>query len=215
MAELSKIFKSNELYEAWRNEKQIPSNVLAVVLNEDGDGVDKVAFGTNDITGSYETYEVEKGTTPTGTINITENGEVDVTEYATANVNIPIPSLPPILSITVTDSNNKTTVSPVFDGMGNGMPIAQDIVAGGNYTFTVVAVGDVASRLTNLTIDAYIDWDGEPVNRQNFVGATVKSFTKDGVTYSSISKTITTYSGNCESFAIDFGDVRYTRWIAS
>lgn len=60
MAELSKIFKTNDLYEAWRNNKDIPSNVLAVVLNETGEDVEKVAFGTNDITGKYETYEVEK-----------------------------------------------------------------------------------------------------------------------------------------------------------
>lgn len=89
MAELSKIFKTNDLYEAWRNNKDIPSNVLAVVLNEDGNGVDKVVFGTNDISGQYKTYEVEKGIAPTGTINITENGEnIDVKQYATANVKI-------------------------------------------------------------------------------------------------------------------------------
>ena len=59
MAELSKIFKSNDLYEAWRDNKDIPSNVLAVVL-DDNNEVEKVAFGTNDITGEYTTYEVEK-----------------------------------------------------------------------------------------------------------------------------------------------------------
>ena len=58
MAELSKIFKSNDLYEAWRNDKDIPSNVLAVVLSEDGDTIDKVAFSTNDINGDFQTYEV-------------------------------------------------------------------------------------------------------------------------------------------------------------
>ena len=61
MAELSKIFKSNDLYEAWRDNKDIPSNVMAVVLDETGNDVEKVAFGTNNIDGQYKTYEVAKG----------------------------------------------------------------------------------------------------------------------------------------------------------
>ena len=63
MAELSKIFKTNDLYEAWRDNKDIPSNVLAVVLNETGEDIQKVALGTNNIDGQYKTYEVEKSTT--------------------------------------------------------------------------------------------------------------------------------------------------------
>lgn len=58
MAELSKIFKTNDLYEAWRDNKDIPSNVLAVVLNEECNDVEKIAFGTNNIDGQYKTYEV-------------------------------------------------------------------------------------------------------------------------------------------------------------
>lgn len=32
--------------------------------------------------------QIESGITPTGTVNITQNGSVDVTQYATANVNV-------------------------------------------------------------------------------------------------------------------------------
>ena len=61
MAELSKYFHSIEEYEEWKNNKDIPSYVFAIVLNADGDSVDMVAFSTNDITGEFDTYEVTKG----------------------------------------------------------------------------------------------------------------------------------------------------------
>ena len=61
MAELTKFFASNELFEAWKNDKEVPSNVIAVVLDETGEDIEKVAIGTNNIDGQYKTYEVEKG----------------------------------------------------------------------------------------------------------------------------------------------------------
>lgn len=39
-----------------------------------------------------EIGKIETGITPTGTKTITENGTHDVTEYASANVNVPIPN---------------------------------------------------------------------------------------------------------------------------
>ena len=39
----------------------LPSGVLAVVLNETGDGIEQIQTSTNNIDGKYETYEVEKG----------------------------------------------------------------------------------------------------------------------------------------------------------
>lgn len=54
-----------------KNTKILPSNIKS--------GVNILG-----VTGTYE------GQQPTGTISITENGTVDVSNYASANVNIPI-----------------------------------------------------------------------------------------------------------------------------
>lgn len=56
MAELSKIFPNVEEYETYVNGGNLPSNVLAVILNEDKTDVAQISFSTNDITGTFETF---------------------------------------------------------------------------------------------------------------------------------------------------------------
>lgn len=56
MAELSKIFPNVEEYETYVNGGNLPSNVLAVILNEDKTDVAQISFSTNNITGSFETF---------------------------------------------------------------------------------------------------------------------------------------------------------------
>ena len=63
MAKTTKYFRNAQQLATWLDGEMLPSGVLAVVLNETGEDVEKVAFGTNDITGKYETSEVEKSTT--------------------------------------------------------------------------------------------------------------------------------------------------------
>ena len=66
---------------------KLNSNVDYVIV-ENGSPIN-VTFVTNNITGLDEMYDFAP--TPEGTYNITENGEYDVTAYASAYVDVPKP----------------------------------------------------------------------------------------------------------------------------
>ena len=98
-----------------------------------------------------------KGITPTGTLDITTNGTKDVTNYASVNVNIPLPTLnAPTISLsnsTVTITNPVTNGSFVsgYDVYKNGtlltsitlatVDLSTLITDSGTYTITVKAKG--------------------------------------------------------------------------
>lgn len=61
MAKTTKYFKNEQALATWLDGGMLPSGVLAVVLDETGDGVAQIQTSTNNITCKYETYELEKG----------------------------------------------------------------------------------------------------------------------------------------------------------
>ena len=70
--------------------------------------------GTYDVS-QYASADVDvPGVVPTGTINITENGTVDVTDYATAQVNVP--SEAPNLEERTVTANGTYTPGTGYDG---------------------------------------------------------------------------------------------------
>lgn len=116
-----------------------------------------------------------KGITPSGTLDITTNGTKDVTNYASVNVNVPLPTLnAPTISLsnsTVTITNPATNGSFVsgYDVYKNGtlltsitlatVDLSTLITGAGTYTITVKAKGtnfneSVASNSVTYTVSS-------------------------------------------------------------
>lgn len=119
------------------------------------------------------TGTLEEGITPTGTLDITTNGTKDVTNYASVNVNVPLPTLnAPTISLsdsTVTITNPATNGSFVsgYDVYKTGtlltsitlanVDLSTLITDSGTYTITVKAKGtnfndSVASNSIEYTV---------------------------------------------------------------
>ena len=121
------------------------------------------------------TGTLEEGITPTGTLDITSNGTKDVTNYASVNVNVPLPTLnAPTISL----SNSTVTITnPVTNGsFVSGYDVYKDgtlltsitlatvdlstlITDSGTYTITVKAKGtnfneSVASNLVSYVVQS-------------------------------------------------------------
>lgn len=88
----SKTITENDTYYASSDDLDGYSSVTVNVPNPSTGTISITSNGTVDVT-QYASADVNvPSVTPTGTINITQNGTTDVTNYATANVNVPNPS---------------------------------------------------------------------------------------------------------------------------
>lgn len=56
MAKTTKYFRNAQQLATWLDGEMLPSGVLAVVLNEDGDDIDEIQVSTNEVTSHFEKF---------------------------------------------------------------------------------------------------------------------------------------------------------------
>lgn len=149
-----------------------------------------------------------KGITPTGTLDITSNGTKDVTNYASVNVNVPLPTLnAPTISL----SNSTVTITnPVTNGsFVSGYDVYKD---GTLLTSITLATVDLSTLITDSgTYTITVKAKGTNFNESvasNSVSYVVQSISYTvSVNLEQYADSISVYDGQNDSTGIILGSV--------
>ena len=180
-----RIFKNLEEYNAFTNNGQdlVSGDLYWVKENK------RAFFLTNNIDGEIKSYDMfdeipEEYIVPSGNIAITENGDnIDVTQYASASVNVPIPDgyIQPSGNKEITANGTNIDVNNYATASVN-VPIPEGyIVPSGNKEITAngtnIDVNNYATASVNVPIpDGYIVPSGNISITENGEGIDVKNY---------------------------------------
>lgn len=157
-----KSFKTNSEYESYVSGGLIAGELYWVEEDK------SVHFRTNNIDGTDKVYNIGVGDdlVPEGNIAITENGEdIDVAEYATATVNVPIPAgyIVPTGSKSITANGEAIDVAEYATANVN-VPIPQGYIQpSGNYAIsengTDIDVAQYATVSVSVSSSPSLVWN--------------------------------------------------------